>query len=119
MAVHAIFAIPSVDKRRWRRVHFAVPIRVIDTSRVPATTINTSGSQMNPGGIGFSSDAEFPVGAQVDIEFPQYELILAGVIRDHTGKVYGVEFSTASAEDNERLARFREILSSKLGPLEA
>ncbi len=119
MAAHAVFVIPSVDKRRWRRVHFSVPIRVIDRSHAPATILETLGSQMNPGGIGFSADASFAIGARVEIEFAQYELTLTGVIRDRTGNAYGVEFSTANAEEEEQLARFRQILSSKLGPLDA
>lgn len=118
MAAHATFVIPSVDKRRWRRVHFAVPIRVTVTSGA-RNVIDTQGSQMNPGGIGFSTDADLPVGAQVEVAFTQYQLTLTGVIRNRAGNVYGVEFAATTAEENEHLERFRQILNSKLGPLGA
>ena len=74
---------------------------------------------MNPGGIGFSTATELPIGALVEVAFTQYQLTLAGAIRNRTGNLYGVEFSATNAEENERLERFRQILSSKLGPLGA
>ena len=119
MATNARFAATSLDKRRWRRVHFTVPVRVtVDKSR-HVTVINSCGCHMNPGGIGFSADTELAVGDEVEIVLTDYRLTLRGVIRDRTGNRYGVEFLAKSAEENEQLALFRQILSSRLGCLDA
>ena len=109
----------SLDKRRWRRLHFTVPVRVtLDKSR-HGTVINSCGCQMNPGGIGFFADTDLAIGDEVEIALTDYQLTLRGVIRDCTGNRYGVEFLATSEEENEQLRLFRQILSSKLGCLEA
>jgi hypothetical protein len=74
---------------------------------------------MNPGGIGFFADIELAIGDEVKIELTDYQLTLRGVIRDHTDGEYGVEFLATNAEENEKLGLFRQVLSSKLGCLEA
>lgn len=119
MATNAEFATTSLDKRRWRRVHFTVAVRVtLDKSR-HGTVINSCGCQMNPGGIGFVTDANLAIGDEVEIELTDYQLTLRGVIRDRMGNQYGVEFLATSAEESEQLGLFRQILSSKLGCLDA
>jgi hypothetical protein len=74
---------------------------------------------MNPGGIGFFADIELAIGDEVNIELTDYELTLRGVIRDRTDNCYGVEFLATNAEESQQLGLFRQILSNKLGCLEA
>jgi len=75
---------------------------------------------MNPGGISFFADnTDLAIGDEVEIELADYQLTLRGVIRDHTGNQYGAEFLATSAEESEQLGLFRQILSSKLGCLDA
>ena len=119
MATNAQFASASLDKRRWRRLHFTVPVRVILDKSRHVTVINSCGLHMNPGGIGFFADTDLAIGDKVEIELTDYQLTLRGMIRDRTGNRYGVEFLATSAEENEQLGFFRLILSSKLGCLDA
>jgi len=119
IVTNAKFSNTSLDKRRWRRVHFTVPVRVtLDKSR-RVSVIDSRGSLMNPGGISFFADTDLEVGDKVEIALPDYQLRLSGVIRDRAGNQYGVEFVAASAEENEQLGLFREILTNKLGCLDA
>jgi len=115
MATNAKFATEALNNRRWRRVHFTVPVRVILDKSRHRTVINSRGSLMNPGGISFFADTDLAIGDEVEIELTDYQLTLRSVIRDQTGNQYGVEFLATSAEETEQLARFRQILSSKLG----
>jgi len=119
MTTIAKFAAASLNKRRWRRVHFTVAVRVaLDKSR-HGTVINSCGCQMNPGGIGFFADTNLAIGDEVEIELTDYQLTLRGVVRDRTGNQYGVEFLATSAEESEQLRLFRQVLSSNLGCLDA
>jgi PilZ domain len=119
MATNAEFATISLNKRRWRRLHFTVPVRVALGKSRHGTVINSRGCQMNPGGIGFFADSDLAIGDEVEIELTDYQLTLRGVIRDYTGYRYGVEFLATNAEENEQLELYRRILSSKLGCLDA
>jgi PilZ domain len=119
MAINAEFATTSLNKRRWRRLHFTVPVRVSLGESRHGTVINSRGCQMNPGGIGFFADSDLAIGGEVEIELTDYQLTLRGVIRDRTGDRYGVEFLATNAEENEQLELYRRILSSKLGCLDA
>ena len=119
IATNAKFDTTSLNKRRWRRLHFTVPVRVSLGKSRHGTVINSCGCQMNPGGIDFFADTDLAIGDKVEIELTDYQLTLRGVIRDRTGNRYGVEFLATSAEENEQLGLFRQILSSKLGCLEA
>jgi len=119
MATNVKFAIASLNKRRWRRLHFTVPVRVtLDKSR-HVSVIKSHGYHMNPGGIGFFADTDLAIGDEVEIALTDYQLTLRGVIRDRAGDRYGVEFLSTGAEEDERLGLFRQILSRKLGCLEA
>jgi hypothetical protein len=118
MATDVGFASTSLNKRRWRRLHFTVPVRVALGKSLYGTVINSRGYQMNPGGISFLADGDLAIGDEVAIELTDYQLTLRGVIRDRTANRYGVEFLATNAEQNEQLELFRQILSSKLGCLE-
>ena len=119
MATNAQFVTTSLDNRRWRRMHFTVPVRVtLDKSR-HGTVIDSCGYQMNPGGIGFFANTYLAIGDKVEIELPDYHLTLRGVIRNRTDNRYGVEFLDTSTEENEQLGLFRQILSSRLRCLDS
>jgi len=119
MATHSELASASLEKRRWRRVHFTVPVRVTVRKSRYTCVISGQGSLMNPGGISFSAEIDLAVGDEVEIALADHQLKLRGVIRDRDGNQYGVEFLATSAEENQQLARFRQILTSKLGSLDA
>ena len=119
MATHTELAAASLEKRRWRRVHFTVPVRVTVRKSRYTCVISGLGSLMNPGGISFSAEIDLAVGDEVEIALTEHQVKLRGVIRDRAGNQYGVEFLATSAEENQQLARFRQILTSKLGSLDA
>jgi len=109
------FSATSLDKRRWRRVHFTVPVLVTLGKSYPVGVIRSRGSLMNPGGISFSANCDLAIGEEVEVAFMEYQLSLRGVIRNRAGDQYGVEFLAANAEQNQQLGRFRQILSDRLG----
>ena len=118
MATKANIDKALAERRRWRRLHFAVPIRVTPDKSRHVSVINSHG-YMNPGGIAFFADTDLAIGDKVEIELTDYQLTLRGVLRNRTGNRYGVEFLATSAEESEQLELFRQILSSKLGGLDA
>ena len=110
------------ERRRWRRYHFTVPVRVTIEKLLHVSVINSRSSKMNDGGLAVYADAELTIGDEAEIEFapPHFDraLTLKGVVRNHTGDHYGVEFLATSAEEREQLARFRQILRTKVGGLD-
>jgi len=119
MATHTELTAASLEKRRWRRMHFTVPVRVTVRKSRYTNVINSQGSLMNPGGISFSAEIDLAVGDEVEIALTDHQLKLRGAIRDRASNQYGVEFLATTAEDNEQLTLFRQILTSKLGCLDA
>ena len=119
MATNAKFDATSLDKRRWRRLHFTLPVRVTSDKCRHVGVIDSRGSKMNPGGISFFADTDLAIGDEVEIALTDYRLRLRGVVRDRAGNQYGVEFLAASSEESEQLKLFRQILRSKLGCLDA
>jgi hypothetical protein len=112
MATHSELAAAARDKRRWRRVHFTVPVRVTLRKSRHTSVINSQGSLMNPGGISFSADIDLAIGDELEVALTDHQLKLRGVIRDRASNHYGVEFLASSAEESEQLARFRQILTT-------
>ena len=78
---------------------------------------------MNDGGLEVYSDTELTIGDKANLEFkpPHFDraLTLRGVVRNHKGNLYGVEFLATSATEREQLARFRQILRTKVGRIDA
>jgi len=107
---------PTPDKRRWRRCHFAVPIRVTIDHPHPATLENARGWRMNDGGTAvFAAERELSIGDVAEIEFspPHFypPVTLRGVVRNRAGDLYGVEFLAKSTTDKEQLGLYRKILA--------
>jgi hypothetical protein len=119
MATEATINTALLEKRRWRRLHFTVPVRVTLEKSGHVSVINSRGSHLNPGGIAFSADTDLAIGDEAEITLTDYHLTLRGVVRDRAGDLYGVEFLATSAEETEQLGLFRQILSSKIGRLDA
>ena len=111
------------ERRRWRRYHFTVPVRVTIEKLLHVSVINSRSSKMNDGGLAVYADIELTIGDVADIEFapPHFDraLTLRGVVRNHKGNFYGVEFLATSATERDQLAYFREILRTKVGRLDA
>ena len=111
------------ERRRWRRYHFTVPVRVTIEKLLRVTVISSRSSQVNDGGLAVYADTELTIGDEADLEFtpPHFDraLTLRGVVRNHKGNLYGVEFLATSATEREQLARFRQILRTKVGCLDA
>ena len=113
----------SERRRRWRRYHFTVPVRVTIEKLLRVSVISSRSSQMNDGGLTVYADTELTIGDEADLEFtpPHFDraLKLRGVVRNHKGNFYGVEFLATSATERDQLACFREILRTKVGRLDA
>jgi hypothetical protein len=108
-----------LEKRRWRRLHFTVPVRVALEKSRHISVINSRGSQVNPGGLAFFTNTDLAIGDEAEITLTDYHLTLRGVVRDRAGNQYGVEFLATSAEEADQLGLFRQILRSKMGCLDA
>jgi len=100
--------------RRWRRSHLTVPIRVTIEKSHKVNVINTRGSQMNDGGLAVRADGDLTIGDEAEIRFTPphfYPFVrLRGVIRNHDGDRYGVEFLATSAAEERQLHLFRHNL---------
>jgi len=78
-----------------------------------------SALQVNAGGLAFFADFELAIGDEAEIALRDYDLMLGAVVRSRAGNQYGVKSLTTSAEEAEQLGLFRQILSSKMGCLDA
>ena len=105
----------SPESRRWRRYHFAVPVRVTVEEPQHATLDNARGWRINYGGAAVYADTELRIGSVAEIEFtpPHFypPVTLRGVVRNRAGDLYGVEFLGNSATDKKQLNLFRQILA--------
>ena len=105
----------ATEKRRWRRYQVTVPVRVIIEKFLHSSMISSLSFQMNDGGVEVYTDAELRIGDKAELEFkpPHFDraLTLRGVVRNHRGNLYGLEFLAKSATDKEQLGLFRQILA--------
>ena len=111
------------EKRRWRRYHLLVPVRVTIEKLLHVSVIDSLSFRMNNGGLEVCTDTELTIGDKADLEFkPPYfdrALTLRGVVRSNKGNFYGLEFLATSATERDQLACYREILRTKVGSLDA
>jgi len=119
MAIDARIAATPPGTRRWRRFECIVPIRVTLEKSRQLSVISSRGSQVNAGGLAFFSDTELLIGDEAEITLADYGLTLRAVVCNCTGDQYGVKFLATSAEEAEQLGLFRQILSRRMGPLDA
>ena len=115
MATKAKPSKATLDKRRWRRYHFAVPIRVIVEMPHHVTLEDARAWRMNDGGVAIYADTELSIGTLAEIEFspPHFypPVTLRAVVRNRAGDLYGVEFLAKTATDKEQLGLYRRILA--------
>jgi len=113
----------AAERRRWRRYHFAAPVRVTIEKPRHTTPMNTRACHMNDGGIAIYANALLNIGTQVGIEFtpPSFDchLRLVGIVRNCAGGHYGVECLVTSAAEKQHLILFQQILRTKVGCLDA
>jgi len=109
----------ALESRRWRRYHLLVPVRVTIEKLLHVSVIDSLSFRMNDGGLEVCTDTELTIGDKADLEFkpPHFDraLTLKGVVRNHKGNFYGVEFLATSATERDQLACFREIFRTKVG----
>jgi len=117
------FNTATPEGRRRRRYHLLVPVRVTIEKLLHVSVIDSLSFRMNNGGLEVCTDTELTIGDKADLEFkpPHFDraLTLRGVVRNHKGNFYGVEFLATSATERDQLACFREILQTKVGGLDA
>jgi hypothetical protein len=110
-------------RRRWRRYHFAAPVRVTIEKSRRTTLIETHACALNDGGISINTNADLSLGTPAKIQFlpPSFELplTLRGVVCNRKGRHYGVEFMVTNAVEKEHLILFQELLHAKVGCLDA
>ncbi|HYY70620.1 MAG TPA: PilZ domain-containing protein [Terriglobales bacterium] len=109
--------------RRWRRFQFTLPVRVAVEKFRQTVVVSSRGSQVNAGGLAFfvstDVDTDVCIGDEAEIAFTDYDLTVRGVVRNRASQLCGVKFLATSAEAAEQLALFRQMLSSKVGRLDA
>ncbi len=102
-------------RRRWRRYHVTVPVRVTIQKLLHVGVFNSLSFQMNEGGLELLSDDALRIGDKADLEFkpPHFDraLMLRGVVRNYKGNLYGVEFLAKGGREKEQLGLFRQILA--------
>jgi hypothetical protein len=105
-------------RRRWQRFHFEAPIRITIERPRRNILMDTCAYEMNDGGIAIHTNANLRIGTKAKIEFApssfDFPLTLRGVVCNHAGRQYGVEFIETSAAEKEHLILFGEILHSKV-----
>jgi len=111
------------ETRRWRRYHLLVPVRVTIEKLLHVSVIDSLSFQMNDGGLEVCTDTGLAIGDKAHLEFkpPHFDraLTLRGVVRNHKGNFYGLEFLATSAAERDQLACYREILRTKVGCVDA
>jgi len=102
------------ETRRWRRFRFDVPVRVLLRRNGRAVAFAGRGTGMNEGGIGIYAEAPLQAGDLVQVEFtPPYSgltVSVRGTVRHAKDSLYGVEFLTLDAAEEQEVALFRRML---------
>ena len=99
--------------RRWRRFRFDVPVRVLGRNGSDVE-FAARGTGMNEGGIGLYMEAPFQAGDLVQVEFaPPYSGLTVrvhGTVRNAKDTLYGVEFLSHDAAEQQEVALFQRML---------
>jgi len=100
--------------RRWRRFRFDVPVRVALRRNGRDLEFAGRGTGMNEGGIGIYVEAPLQAGDLVQVEFtPPYAgltVSVQGTVRHAKDSLYGVEFLSLDAAEQQEVALFRRML---------
>jgi len=102
------------ETRRWRRFRFDVPVRVLQRRNGREVVFAGRGTGMNEGGIGIYAEAPLQADDLVQVEFtPPYSgltVSVRGTVRHAKDSLYGVEFLTLDAAEEQEVALFRRML---------
>jgi hypothetical protein len=101
-------------ERRWQRFKLDVPVRVVAQRESKTLIVNGRGNEVSEGGLAIFVGMEARLGERLWVEFtPPYSsepLRVPAVVRNRTGYRYGIEFDAGNPEENEKVARLRELL---------
>lgn len=107
--------------RRWPRYKLEVPLRVIAHKAGKAVIVQGRGNELNEGGMAVFAGIELALGEEVAVEFtPPYSgqpIRVRALVRNRTGYSYGVEFLTATIEDNQNVSQIRTVLGGLGSPI--
>lgn len=98
-------SIAHASQRRWPRFAVDMPVRVRVTTQGPTRVVacEGQGTDISGGGLAVIADIDFPVGAQIGVEFtPPFAdqpMNFRCFIRNRDGNRYGVEFITENDDD--------------------
>lgn len=102
-------------RRRWRRHHLDVPIRVIVHDASKTSVFVGRGNELNEGGMAITAGVELRTGDEAEIEFtPPYSggpLRIRGVVRNRAGYRYGMEFVADGDREKEQVDRLKTMLT--------
>ncbi|HEX4542598.1 MAG TPA: PilZ domain-containing protein [Candidatus Acidoferrum sp.] len=101
-------------RRRWRRHHLDVPIRVIVHRAEKTSVFVGRGNELGEGGLAITAGVELKTGDAAEIEFtPPYSGVpirIRGVVRNRAGYRYGMEFVAESEREEEQVDRLKSML---------
>ena len=106
-------------ERRWQRFKLDLPLRVVIPQKHKTTIVSGRGTEISEGGLAIFAGTELHLGDHINVEFtPPYSgkpLRVPAIVRNRSGYSYGVEFSSATPEEDQRIANFRVLLQSASG----
>jgi PilZ domain len=101
-------------ERRWPRFKLDVPVRVVIQRDSKTLIVHGRGNEVSEGGLAIFVGMEAKLTERLWVEFtPPYSsepLRVPAVVRNRTGYRYGVEFDAENLEEQEKVARLRELL---------
>ena len=102
-------------KRRWRRHHLDVPIRVIVHRPSKTSVFVGRGNELSEGGMAVTAGVELKTGDEAEIEFtPPYSggpIRIRGIVRNRAGYRYGMEFVAEGEREKESVDRLKTLLT--------
>ena len=101
-------------ERRWPRFRLDVPVRVVAHREGKTLIVNGRGNEVSEGGLAIFVGMEARLTERLWVEFtPPYSsepLRVPAVVRNRSGYRYGVEFDAENPDEQEKVARLRELL---------
>lgn len=102
-------------RRRWRRHHLDVPIRVIVHTPSKTSVFVGRGNELSEGGMAVTAGVELKTGDEAEIEFtPPYSggpIRIRGIVRNRAGYRYGMEFVAEGEREKESVDRLKTMLT--------
>ncbi len=106
------------NRRRWHRLPLNIPVRMVIHRPSKLDSINTSGSQLNEGGMSVYAGIDMQSGEQVTVEFTPPsgtdDLRLWAVVRNRHTDFYGLEFLAENTGERMQVERYRAQLRAAM-----